>query len=382
MGRPSRRMLSPREAMARRAATVALCLAAVLPSARALEPATLAVYPCLPCQPAPVIDGRLDEACWRELPAMDQFYKYWTPVPQEPPLQTVARLGYDGRGLYLGITLYEEQMAQIRATVDRRDDPLTWQDDCVEIMIDPDTSGVSYYKFCTNALAARYDEKATNLVLDSGWNVEGWQVQSTRGSGAWYLEVFIPWADLDGRQPREGDIWSFDLVRYGWASGGFKGVSWSLGGSGASPAKFGYLVFSRAATLSDASLTRLAQAAAKTKGQSLRVLLPEAVLTYGAGSWQRCGLHDWLAAALQAADDDLARANATLAALPVGQRRAALEKTASDLSTKLAGLRTPGRADHLTPAGAAIAYEASLALRRSLREVTWEGKLWELLAAP
>ena len=352
-----------------------LLLVAALPS-WAAQPASVSFYECLRCAQPPTIDGKLDDPCWQNLPLMDQFFKYWTPSPEPPPLQTAARLCYDDRGLYMGITMYEDQLDKIRATVDSRDNPVTWMDDCVEIMIDPANSGTGYYKFCTNYLAARYDERATNMVLDSGWNVEGWQVKTSRGPDAWTIEFFLPWADLD-HKPAAGDIWSFDLVRYGWASGGFKGVSWSLGGAGAHPAQFGYLGFG---PFSDSTLPRLARAATTTKGQYFRLLRPEVALTYDHGLWQRADLRRWLRTTLRTVDSDLDAAQAALLTLPVGADRVRLQDGFQQLMTKLNELRAQAGGAQLPSATAALIDHKALILRQRASDLRYEALLLGLVA--
>jgi len=188
--------------------------------APASGPATVALYLCEQCAQPPVADGRLDDLCWQGLPMTDAFYQYWTPIPKPPPLKTAARACYDDSGLYLGIALSDEHIGTLRAAIHDRDNPLTWTDDCVEIMVDPTNSGSSYLKFCTNLNAARYDERSADLVLDGGWNVEGWQVATSRNADSWTIEFALPWSDV-GASPRDGDIWSFDLVRYSFSTGGF-----------------------------------------------------------------------------------------------------------------------------------------------------------------
>ncbi|OIP07571.1 MAG: hypothetical protein COZ06_24945 [Armatimonadetes bacterium CG_4_10_14_3_um_filter_66_18] len=355
---------------------------AVLSGANALhaaEPATVSFYECLRCAKAPVVDGKLDDPCWQSLPAMDQFYQYWTPVAKPPPLKTAARLCFDDRGLYMGLTLYEDRLDQIKAKITSRDAPDLWQDDCVEIMLDPTNGGTGYYKFTTNSLATRYDEKTTNMVMDSGWNVEGWQVKTSRGNDAWYIELSLPWSDLD-RKPREGDIWSFDLVRYGYCSGAFKGVTWALGGSYANPSRFGHLGFGRFAPWTDAALAHVAKTLAKTKGDRFRMLLPGLVLTHDRGRWQRQGLKEWVQVALKLPDQELQQAGTATAGLSESDVKARLDKSVAELTTKLSELHTQAAAGDLSPGVAALAFDQLATLRRQLADVKWEAKLWALVA--
>lgn len=358
-----------------------LCLLAALllsALARAAEPAAVSFYECLPCPAPPVLDGKLDDPCWQSLPLMDQFYRYWSPVPRPPPLHTAARLCHDAAGLYLGVTMYEERLDAVRAAITGRDDPEMWQDDCVEIMIDPAGTGTGYYKFTTNLLGARYDEKTTNMVNDAGYNVEGWQVRTSRGTGAWYLECFLPWSDLQ-QQPAPGDIWSFDLVRYGYSSGGFLGVSWSLGGSYAAPAKFGHLGFGPFAPYSADTLRRLAPVLRRTKGDYFRLLVPGLALTCERGQWRRENLRRWLQEALKQADAELDAARSSLAEAPPGATVAPLHAELVEITGTLADLRAEARGKVL-PGAAAVAYDQARTLQRRLRELRYDALLQGLTA--
>jgi len=235
------------------------------------EPRPVALYNAQRCTQPPVIDGDLQaDACWKDLPLADHFYQYWKPVPTRPPLRTSFRACFDDTGLYLGITLEDEHMATLKADIKDRDNPETWTDDCVEIMVDPFNTGDSYTKFTVNANGARHDQIASHLELNDGWSSENWRAAVRKYADEWTIEVSLPWSDL-GAKPRDGDVWSFDLVRYSFSTGAFRGVTWSLGGAGAAPQNFGYLGFGRFDVGRKADCDRLARAAKKTKGRSFQI---------------------------------------------------------------------------------------------------------------
>lgn len=366
--------------MKRRGLLLAVGWLATLSPALAVEPAEVALYECRRCATPPVMDGRLDDPCYASLPAMDQFYKYWSPAPLPPPLRTEARLCYDDRGLYMGVTMFEDQLDRVKAEVTGRDNPETWHDDCVEIMVDPHNTGSSYLKFTTNLNAVRHDQKAANLVLDDGWSVEGWQVKTSRGDGAWFIEFFLPWSDVEA-QPREGDVWSFDLVRYGWATGAFKGVSWSLGGAGAAPAKFGYLHFGPLQPLSDSMLQRLAKSIRPTKGDSFRFIMPPTVYTrLPTGRWSRQDVTAWLGDDRKRVNDELTQAQAALLAIPAGPDRERLSKAYAAVAMQTPDA-TQGEETPIRPAEAVLSHYDFLRLARQAAEVKWEARVWELVSA-
>ena len=54
---------------------------------------------------APVIDGKLDDACWRKADVLGQFFKFTTVEPSK--YATEARLAYDAKYLYVGLRCFD-----------------------------------------------------------------------------------------------------------------------------------------------------------------------------------------------------------------------------------------------------------------------------------
>jgi hypothetical protein len=345
------------------------------------EPALISFYACQRCAAPPVLDGKLGDACWQALPAMEDFYQYWSPTPKPAPLRTSARLCYDRAGLYLGIRLFEENLGKVKATITNRDNPVTWMDDCVEIMVDPQNCGTGYLKFVTNLNGARYDERCVNTSLDASWNVEGWKVATATGEGEWVIECFLPWTDL-AATPADGDIWSFDLVRYGYSTGQFRGVTWSLGGSGAAPQKLGYLGFGVAAPCpSDGILAALARVAEPVKGARLRLLLPGLVLERDAGGteWGRSDLGDWLKWGATETTAAVSAAEAATSTIPKAEAKTKLAARVAELRAKLAVLEAQSQAPEARlPAAACLLRQSLRALRKDAEELKWDGMLLAL----
>ncbi|MBM4050746.1 MAG: hypothetical protein FJ279_37090, partial [Planctomycetes bacterium] len=187
------------------------------------------LYEAPRCAP-PTLDGHLSDPGWRAAPEFPILFEYWSPSPGPAPVRTNLQLCYDERHLFLGVTLFDEHLDKARATVTGRDIGETWHDDCIEFMLDPHNTGHSYFKFTTNLLAARYDERLSPAGHDSGWNGEGWRVATSRGKDVWFIELALPWTDLGVPAPKEGDLWSFTVVRYAWGTGKFQGAAWAPGG--------------------------------------------------------------------------------------------------------------------------------------------------------
>ncbi len=192
----------------------------------------------------PQIDGKLTENCWQQCQKEGEFYKYWQTKPVKGELKTEFMMFYNERGLYFASINYDDYLEKIRATRTMRDDPELWTDDCNEIYFDPEGKGVGYLAFVVNFLGTKTDIRRIDTAnTDISWNLENWEYKTSKTKDFWVVESFFPWTDVF-KKPREGSLWMFDLVRYSFSTGKFRGVSWSCGGSNATPDKFGYLYFS------------------------------------------------------------------------------------------------------------------------------------------
>lgn len=245
-----------------------LAIASVAGLARAgvLQHKKVFLYEARRCDKPPKIDGMLDDECWKDLPKMTNFrtglYSSGKPdVKHElAGRQTVAKICYDEKNLYIGIELQDPHPERVVAMVKSYDGPI-WNDDSVEIYIEPGYSRKCYYKFCTNSINTRNDscwrQQYESFVVDEKWGSKAqWYSKSSMGKDAWYLEVVIHFADLDGASvPSRGELWSFQIVRFcrtlieGASSNlydkrTFEYSSWAPGGNFKEPDKFGFLYFS------------------------------------------------------------------------------------------------------------------------------------------
>jgi hypothetical protein len=190
---------------------------------------------------APVLDGKLDDACWQQAPRNSTFYQYGTPSAAPTISRTAFQMCYDAKGLYLGISLAETNMAKLKATITQRDDPTIWTDDSVELYFDSDAMCRGYRNFTINALGAKADRLRMDAAnSDASWSPDGWQVATSRDDKGWTIEAFFPWDNL-GKRATDGDLWRFCMARFSWSSGALS-VS-SVGGNYNSPERFGWLLF-------------------------------------------------------------------------------------------------------------------------------------------
>lgn len=194
----------------------------------------------------PVIDGKLDDVCWREATVAGNYLlSAGRGLAKE---QTRARIAYDGKCLYFAFMCREtcldptlNQLDKFKTEITTRDSLKLFGDDCVEIFIAPDEDPAGYYHIAINSSGVIYDSKG--MSQPQSWDA-GIQARGKFGHGCWTLEAALPLSSLSPDLPAPGDVWRLNLCRTerpqeemysSWAPVATKGFH--------SPECFGYLVF-------------------------------------------------------------------------------------------------------------------------------------------
>jgi hypothetical protein len=172
------------------------------------------------------IDGKLDEADWSRAVAAPLK----NPVNgSDCPYATTIKLLWDDTNLYAGF--YCED-ADAWATYTARDGHL-WEEEVVELFIDPDGYGHFYYEYEYNPLNNVVDLVVMNAGerkngrfkslfswdcegMKNGVHVEGDPKPGTKDK-YWTVEVAIPfdtfWVKAN-LPPKDGDMWRFNAYRF------------------------------------------------------------------------------------------------------------------------------------------------------------------------
>ncbi|MCX6377728.1 MAG: DUF6067 family protein, partial [Armatimonadetes bacterium] len=146
----------------------------------------------------PVIDGRLDDACWRSGPQIARFMRLDEYKPARE--QTSVYLAYDDQALYVAFKCTEPEMPKLSATL-KTD---IWHDDSVEVFIDPTRDRRHYMHFVASAAGVKYQEIGENIRenLNQRWEAQ-WDAAVSLGANEWSAEIRIPWAIM-GVTPQNG----------------------------------------------------------------------------------------------------------------------------------------------------------------------------------
>lgn len=163
---------------------------------------------------APAIDGRLDEAEWRDGEPLRGFVQREQSEGQPATERTEIRLLTDGEALYIGAWMFDREAGGIVPGEKVRDVTLT-NSDYVAIMLDTYLDKQNGFLFATTPAGIEYDgqiirEGEGGGVMQSGQNRMqsgsmggfnlnwdgSWRVATSRDSAGWYAEFRIPFSTL------------------------------------------------------------------------------------------------------------------------------------------------------------------------------------------
>ena len=161
----------------------------------------------------PVIDGKLDDAVWREGNLLDGFIQSDPDQGQPATEKTVVRMGYDSQNLYFGIRCYDREPAKILGSSMRPDTDMT-ADDSITISLDTFHDRRNAFSFQINPLGARTDALIRNEGEEVNVDWDGvWEAAVQRDEQGWTVEVAIPFKTLRFSRA-DSQTWGFSVSRY------------------------------------------------------------------------------------------------------------------------------------------------------------------------
>lgn len=156
---------------------------------------------------APTIDGKLDDAAWKQAdPVKLGFLTGRWETPTQP---AEARVLADEQAIYFAVKCFEAEMDKVVAAGDSRDGAL-WSGDTVEFFLDPGHTQRrhNYHHVIINPRGLVYDGKGKDA---KAWNAA---IQAKAGTfpGGWCVEAAVPMKDLGvaGAVPK---VWGLNVNR-------------------------------------------------------------------------------------------------------------------------------------------------------------------------
>lgn len=191
-------------------------------------------YVCYPATTPIVLDGKLDDAAWKDIPWSEEFRDIEGTRKPIPRHRTRMKMTWTKEGLYIGAMLDEPH---VWGTLTDHD-CVIFQDNDFEVFIDPDGDGHVYGELELNALNTTWDLLLTKPYKDGGLAVNGWEVVGLKTAvhvdgtindardtdRGWSVEIFWPWQGLRELSharhlafpPHDGDQWRINFSRVEW----------------------------------------------------------------------------------------------------------------------------------------------------------------------
>jgi len=176
-------------------------------------------------QHAPKIDGVLDDKAWKGKRLKGAMLNVYT--SKVAKVQSRIYVTYDDKYLYIAFDLDEPQPAKMVA---RQTDPvadhdgLVWEDDSVEIFLDPadGKKGPIYFHLMGNSKNVLYDAQ----VKDHTWESRTRLVAKVH-KDRWTVEMAVPLSDLGVAKSPKGKTWLANFCRNRQVTGETEDTSWS-----------------------------------------------------------------------------------------------------------------------------------------------------------
>ncbi len=153
------------------------------------------------------MDGNLGDSAWQDAIIIPELLSRFKKAPVGP--KTEIRILYSPTALYVGAIMHEPDMENLVAQFDQNDLGI-FNDDCLELLIDPTGRPHLFYHIAVNALCSIYDARDGK----TNWNGEGFLAKSSRHADKWIVELKLPYAAFDNATaPEPGEFWGVRFAR-------------------------------------------------------------------------------------------------------------------------------------------------------------------------
>ncbi|MBC8229839.1 hypothetical protein H8E77_09855 [bacterium] len=175
-----------------------------------------AVIPAVFLSAPPIIDGELDDSCWKEVPSVNDFYETSKGIPATEP--TTAWIAYDGINVYVAFKCVDSRPETIRRQQRKRGGDI-WGDDFVGVDFDSYHAHGDISWFDVTARGTQTENIAGGTGTKIEW-IGDWQAAAKLQADGWTAEMAIPFSLLKyhtnqtvmgvafvRRHPRSGEMW-------------------------------------------------------------------------------------------------------------------------------------------------------------------------------
>ncbi len=158
----------------------------------------------------PVIDGKLDDECWKTGTWAGDFHQYIPNEGAKPTYPSEFKILYDDRYLYVALRAFDGEPEKIQRIAGLRDE---FVGDMMGVNFDSYHDHRTGFEFTLNAWGQKID-----LILfnpenwDFNWNAV-WRVKTGLEDSAWVAELEIPLSQLRYSKEKE-QVWGLHVWRW------------------------------------------------------------------------------------------------------------------------------------------------------------------------
>jgi hypothetical protein len=160
----------------------------------------------------PVIDGKLEDACWNDQGNWSQDFLQNTPVERGKATYTTRiKILFDDRNIYFALRAWDPEPDKINRFVGNRDDNSIG--DLISVAFDSYHDTRAAAEFNINAGGNKTDLIVTdNLSVNLNWNAV-WEGRTAVNDSSWTVEYRIPLNQLRYNHNDTGMIWGLHVRR-------------------------------------------------------------------------------------------------------------------------------------------------------------------------
>lgn len=160
--------------------------------------------------PKPVIDGKLDDACWQTGEWAGDFTQLLPTEGAKPSQDTKIKVLYDDKNIYVAIRAFDTEPSKISRKLGRRDE---LYGDMAGINFDSYHDHRTGFEFSVTAAGQKIDLILFNpMAWDMNWNAV-WYVKTGLEDSAWVAEYEIPLSQLRYSSDKE-QVWGMHVWRW------------------------------------------------------------------------------------------------------------------------------------------------------------------------
>lgn len=173
------------------------------------------------------IDGKNDESVWAKAPWSEPFEDIEGKSEKKPASLSRFKLLWDNENLYVYCKFEEDH---IWATLKEHDQSI-FQDNAMEMFIDPDGDTQNYMEFQINAFAAIWDLMLNKAPRNGGPSITDWDIKGLKKAvyidgtlnkpadtdKSWGIELAVPLKTFryggNSSLPKAGSTWKMNITR-------------------------------------------------------------------------------------------------------------------------------------------------------------------------